>query len=77
MGNSVRRTPVLGFGKSDKKSKVAAHRKLRRKVHALEHDATAEVFPESREVSNTRDWRKTPRGYHAATAKALPKLMRK
>lgn len=77
MGHSVRHTPVLGYGKSDKKSKVAAHRQLRRKIHALEHDPTVEVYPMPREVSNTRTWRKSPRGYHAETAKQLPELMRK
>lgn len=77
MSHSVRHTPILGFGKSDKRDKVATHRKLRRKVHAVEGDTTVETYPETREVSNTRRWRKSPRGYHADTAKAVPKLMRK
>jgi hypothetical protein len=77
MGHSVRHTPVLGFGKSDKKSKVAAHRHLRRLVHALEHDPSAESYPLSREVSDTRTWRKSPRSYDAETARLLPEFMRK
>jgi hypothetical protein len=77
MGNSVRHTPILGFGKSDKQFKVATHRKLRRKVHALEHDPTVEVYPDDREVSNTRVWRKSPRSWAGETAKFLPQLMRK
>ena len=77
MAHSVRHTPVLGYGKSEKRSKVAAHRKLRRKVHILQHDLTAELYPVPREISNTRRWRKDPRGYEADTAKELPELMRK
>jgi hypothetical protein len=77
MAHSVRRTPVLGFGTSEKQNKVAAHRKLRRKIHILEHNPSAELYPETREVSNSRRWRKDPRGWCERTAKALPKLMRK
>ena len=76
MGKSVRRTPVLGYGKSEKRNKIAANRKFRRKIHALEHDPTTEVYPETREISNTRRWRKAPRGWHEEAAR-LPELMRK
>ena len=77
MGYSVRHTPVVGYGKSEKRSKVAAHRKLRRKTHALEHDPTVEVYPVPREVSNTRRWRKSPRGWCEDMVRELPELMRK
>jgi len=77
MSNSVRHTPALGFGKSDKPFKVAAHRKLRRKVHALERDASVEVLPDEREVTNTRRWCKSPRGWLPEVAARLPQLMRK
>ena len=77
MGNSIRKTPILGYGKSDKRDKVATHRKLRRKVHALENDPTIELFPDEREISNTRRWRKSPRGWSKKIAERLPKLMRK
>jgi len=77
MSHSLRKTPILGFGKSDKPYKVAAHRKLRRLVHVLEHDPSTEVFPDEREVGNTRRWRKSPRGWHEEVANLKPELMRK
>jgi len=77
MSQSVRHIPVLGYAPSDKKSKVAAHRKLRRKVHTLENDPAVEVFPDEGEVTNVRRWRKSPRGWSPEVAKQLPKLMRK
>ncbi len=78
MSRSIRSNPVVGFGDSEKKNKVAFHRKLRRKVnHVLHADPTAEVQPVSNEVANVRDWHKDPRGWHPDTAKAIPKLMRK
>ena len=77
MGHSIRQTPIIGYAKSDKSSKVATHRKLRRKIHVMARDPAVEVYPDEREVSNTRDWRKSPRGWAKGIAILLPKLMRK
>ena len=77
MGHSIRQTPIIGYGKSEKPSKVATHRKLRRKINVMAHDPTVEVLPDEREVSDTRRWRKSPRGWAKEIAKVIPKLMRK
>jgi len=77
MGNSLRHTPIVGYGKSDKRFKVATHRKLRRKIHVIAHDPAVEVYPEERDVSDTRRWRKSPRGWAKQITMLLPELMRK
>ena len=78
MSQSFRHRPIVGYGKSEKKDKLAFHRKWRRKVaHVLKANPEAVVYPEAREVTNTRRWRKDPRGWHADTCQLLPQLMRK
>jgi hypothetical protein len=53
-------------------------RRLRRKVNdSLQAEPEAEILPEPNEVTNTRRWRKDPRGWHPETCKAQPKLLRK
>jgi hypothetical protein len=78
MSRSVRHKPIVGYGPSEKRDKVAFHRKLRRKVNDLLHaEPEAVVYPAANEVTNTWRWRKDPRGWHQETCKILPELMRK
>ena len=78
MSKSVRHSPGVGFGDSEKSDKIAYHRKWRRKVASTLHsDLETEVLPEPREVANSRRWAKDPRGWFAETCKLVPKLLRK
>ena len=78
MSRSVRRKPVVGFGDSEKREKVAFHRKLRRKVNLVLHTAPeAEMQPVANEVANVRDWPKDPRGWSSDLFQRVPELQRK
>lgn len=78
MSRSVRHKPIVGYGPSEKRNKVSFHRKLRRKVNdLLQAEPEAVLYPTANEVTNTRRWRKDPRGWQEAICKILPELMRK
>jgi hypothetical protein len=74
----MRHTPIVGFGASEKKDKVAYHRKLRRKVNEVLHaDPEAEIQPVANEVANVRRWHKDPRHWSSNLFQHAPELQRK
>lgn len=78
MSHSKRKTPVRGVTtcESEKSDKAAAHRRIRRSVAvALHVDATAEVLPHEKELSNP--WLMGKDGKHRFDPIEWRKLMRK
>lgn len=72
MSRSRRKTPIIGVcGKSEKKDKRLANRKLRRMVHVLIRLGD-EHFPSIREVSNVWAWSKDGKQYLAHKKLDLP-----
>jgi len=66
MSRSRRRTPVCGFttARSEKQDKAAAHRRERRRVHAvLATDPARDLLPHRRELSNVWAYAKDGKQY--------------
>jgi len=70
MSRSRRRTPVCGIttAQSEKQDKVAAHRRERRRVHAvlatmLAPEPACDVLPHRRELSNVWSYAKDGKQY--------------
>ena len=78
MARSRKKTPITGVtsAESEKADKQAAHRRERRHVRQrLTVDATADVLPHTREVSNPWAFAKDGKVYRGA--KLRPKERRK
>lgn len=78
MSRSRKHTPVTGVtgARSEKRDKVAAHRRERRRVrHVLHAEPAAEVLPHTRELSNPWAYDKDGKLYRGAAI--APRELRK
>ena len=80
MSGSFKKTPIiaLGWARSEKKDKVAHHRKLRRGIASLlRTEPEREILLTARELDSTRRWGKDPRCWNLGLCHREPKLLRK